>query len=41
VAQRLVDASGSPEAPGIMIAVVALVALPVLALMRETAPFPR
>jgi MHS family proline/betaine transporter-like MFS transporter len=38
VAQRLVEATGSPAVPGIMIAVVAVAALPVLALMRETAP---
>ena len=38
VAQRLVDATGSPLMPGIMIAVVAVAALPVFALMRETAP---
>jgi MHS family proline/betaine transporter-like MFS transporter len=38
VAQRLIEATGSPLMPGIMIAVVALAALPVFALMRETAP---
>jgi MHS family proline/betaine transporter-like MFS transporter len=38
VAQRLVETSGSPLMPGIMIAVVAVAALPVFALMRETAP---
>jgi MHS family proline/betaine transporter-like MFS transporter len=38
VAQRLVEATGAPQVPGIMIAVVALAALPVFALMRETAP---
>ena len=38
VAQRLVEASGSPLGPGIMIAVVAIAALPVFAMMRETAP---
>jgi MHS family proline/betaine transporter-like MFS transporter len=38
VAQRLVDATGSPAMPGIMIAVVAVAALPIFALMRETAP---
>jgi MHS family proline/betaine transporter-like MFS transporter len=38
VAQRLVDATGSPSMPGVMIAVVAVAALPVFALMRETAP---
>jgi MHS family proline/betaine transporter-like MFS transporter len=37
-AQRLVEATGSPAVPGIMIAAVALAALPVFALMRETAP---
>jgi MHS family proline/betaine transporter-like MFS transporter len=37
-AQRLVEATGSPEMPGIMIAGVALAALPVFLLMRETAP---
>jgi MHS family proline/betaine transporter-like MFS transporter len=38
VAQRLVAGTGSPLMPGIMIAVVAVAALPVFALMRETAP---
>jgi MHS family proline/betaine transporter-like MFS transporter len=38
VAQRLVETTGSPAMPGLMIAVVAVAALPVLALMRETAP---
>jgi MHS family proline/betaine transporter-like MFS transporter len=38
VAQRLVDATGSPLMPGIMIAAVAVAVLPVFALMRETAP---
>jgi MHS family proline/betaine transporter-like MFS transporter len=38
VAQRLVEATGSPAVPGIMIAVVAVAALPVFATMRETAP---
>jgi len=38
LAQRLVEATGSPLMPGIMIAVVAVAALPVFALMRETAP---
>jgi len=38
VAQRLVNATGSPSMPGVMIAVVAIAALPVFALMRETAP---
>jgi len=38
VAQRLVNTTGSPSMPGVMIAVVAIAALPVFALMRETAP---
>jgi len=38
IAQRLVAGTGSPSMPGIMIAVVAVAALPVFALMRETAP---
>ena len=38
VAQRLVNATGSPSMPGVMIAVVAIAVLPVFALMRETAP---
>jgi MHS family proline/betaine transporter-like MFS transporter len=38
VAQRLVVATGSPLMPGIMIAAVAVAALPVFACMRETAP---
>lgn len=38
VAQRLVHATGSPLVPGIMIAAVAVGALPVFAAMRETAP---
>jgi MHS family proline/betaine transporter-like MFS transporter len=38
VAQRLVETTGSPAVPGIMIAVVAVAALPVFATMRETAP---
>ncbi len=37
LAQLLVDATGWPEAPGAMIALVALVTLPVLARMPETA----
>ncbi|MBO0749865.1 MAG: MFS transporter, partial [Porphyrobacter sp.] len=41
VAQRLVQATGSPLMPGIMIALVAVAALPVFALMRETAPLKR
>jgi MFS transporter, MHS family, proline/betaine transporter len=38
VAQWLVGRTGAPEMPGIMIAVVALAALPVFVTMRETAP---
>jgi MHS family proline/betaine transporter-like MFS transporter len=38
VAQQLGEGTGSPLVPGIMIAVVAVAALPVFALMRETAP---
>jgi MHS family proline/betaine transporter-like MFS transporter len=38
VAQRLVETTGSPLLPGIMIAVVAVAALPVFVRMRETAP---
>ena len=41
VAQRLVEGTGSPLMPGVMIAVVALAALPVFAIMRETAPLRR
>ncbi|HEY7806639.1 MAG TPA: MFS transporter [Croceibacterium sp.] len=41
VAQRLVETTGSPLMPGGMIAVVALAALPVFAIMRETAPLRR
>lgn len=37
-AQRLVEATGLPLMPGVMIAFVALVVLPVFVLMRETAP---
>lgn len=37
-AQRLVEGTGAPAMPGIMIAVVAFAALPVFWLMRETAP---
>jgi len=37
-AQLLVERSGWPTAPGVMIAVVAAVVLPVMLLMRETAP---
>jgi MHS family proline/betaine transporter-like MFS transporter len=38
VAQRLVETTGSPLLPGIMVAVVAVAALPVVVRMRETAP---
>jgi len=38
VAQRLVETTGSALMPGVMIAVVAVAALPVFAWMRETAP---
>lgn len=38
VAQRLVEETGSAVMPGVMIAVVAVVVLPVFVLMRETAP---
>jgi MHS family proline/betaine transporter-like MFS transporter len=38
IAQVLLDRTGAPEVPGIMIAVVAVAALPVFVLMRETAP---
>ncbi|HEU4650506.1 MAG TPA: MFS transporter [Croceibacterium sp.] len=38
VAQRLVEATGLPQMPGVMIALVALAVLPVFVLMRETAP---
>jgi len=38
VAQLLVERTGEPAMPGLMIAVVAVGALPVFALMRETAP---
>jgi MFS transporter, MHS family, proline/betaine transporter len=41
VAQRLVATTGSPLMPGVMIAVVAIAAIPVFALMRETAPLRR
>ena len=40
-AQRLVEGTGSPEMPGLMIAAVAICALPVFWLMRETAPHKR
>ena len=38
VAQLLVDRTGAPQMPGVMIAVVALAVLPVFLTMRETAP---
>ncbi|WP_250893863.1 MFS transporter [Croceibacterium selenioxidans] len=38
VAQHLVESTGSPAVPGIMIAAVAIAVLPVFVLMRETAP---
>ena len=38
VAQVLVERTGAPEVPGIMIAAVAIAVLPVFMLMRETAP---
>jgi MHS family proline/betaine transporter-like MFS transporter len=38
IAQVLLDRTGAPEVPGIMIAAVAIAALPVFVLMRETAP---
>jgi len=38
LAQLLVEWTGSPQVPGIMIAVVAAAVLPVFLLMRETAP---
>ena len=38
IAQRLIEATGAPQVPGFMIAVVAVVALPVFWLMAETAP---
>ena len=37
-AQRLVETTGMPQMPGVMIALVAIAVLPVFALMRETAP---
>ena len=37
-AQRLVEATGLPQMPGVMIALVAVAVLPVFVLMRETAP---
>ena len=39
-AQWLVERTGSPQVPGIMIAVVALAALPVFVKLRETRPNP-
>jgi MHS family proline/betaine transporter-like MFS transporter len=41
VAQILIDRSGSPVMPGVMIALVALCVFPVLFFLRETAPFGR
>ena len=38
VAQLLVDRTGAPQMPGVMIAVVAVMVLPVFVTMRETAP---
>ncbi|MXO60817.1 MFS transporter [Altererythrobacter salegens] len=38
MAQLLVERTGAPQVPGIMIAVVAVAALPVFVTMRETAP---
>ena len=38
VAQRLLEATGAPQVPGVMIAAVALAVLPVFLTMRETAP---
>lgn len=38
LAQRLLDQTGAPIVPGVMIAVVALCVLPVLLKMPETAP---
>jgi MHS family proline/betaine transporter-like MFS transporter len=38
IAQVLLDRTGAPEVPGIMIAAVAVAVLPVFVLMRETAP---
>jgi MHS family proline/betaine transporter-like MFS transporter len=38
VAQRLVEATGAPAVPGVMIAAVAIAVLPVFLTMRETAP---
>jgi MHS family proline/betaine transporter-like MFS transporter len=38
VAQVLVERTGAPAVPGVMIAAVALAVLPVFATMRETAP---
>ncbi len=38
LAQLLVERTGAPQVPGIMIAVVAVAALPVFLTMRETAP---
>ncbi len=41
LAQYLVERTGWPTAPGMMIAVVALAVLPVFVMMRETAPLAR
>jgi len=38
IAQVLLDRTGAPEVPGIMIAAVAIAVLPVFVMMRETAP---
>jgi len=38
LAQRLVEATGLPHMPGVMIALVAIAVLPVFVTMRETAP---
>jgi MHS family proline/betaine transporter-like MFS transporter len=38
LAQRLVEVTGLPQMPGVMIALVAVAVLPVFVLMRETAP---
>jgi hypothetical protein len=38
MAQLLVERTGAPQIPGIMIAVVAVAALPVFLTMRETRP---
>jgi MHS family proline/betaine transporter-like MFS transporter len=38
VAQVLVERTGAPSVPGVMIAAVAIAVLPVFVLMHETAP---